>query len=192
MPRSRSALALPVCCLAIAVLLMATPGVLRADGAVESAPLRLSGSRVRISAPVLGDGKQVGTVVEVRADTLLFAADHQSTRALVPTASLTGLEVSQGMRSHIGKGAGLGFLAGAVAGGVVGYVSLHDPHSSDGDWGPVGAVVGGALGGVVGLGMGALIGSRSTERWDSQRLPIHVGFIPGGNAPGLSFELSLR
>jgi hypothetical protein len=183
---------MPRRCLAtIAVLLMATPGLLRAEGSSEPDPLHLAGARVRLSAPELGAGKQVGTVVEVHADTLLFAADRRSTRVLVPTASLTGLDVSMGVRSHVGKGAGLGFLAGAVAGGVAGYVSLHDPHSSDGDWGPVGAAVGAALGGVVGLGIGALVGSRSTERWNSQRLPIQVGLLPGGSAFGLSFEISL-
>ena len=84
--------------------------------AAEPDPLHLAGSRVRLLAPELGARKLAGAVVEIRADTLLFTADKQSTPTLVPTVSLTGLEVSRGMHSHVLAGAGLGFLAGAAVG----------------------------------------------------------------------------
>jgi drug/metabolite transporter (DMT)-like permease len=130
-------------------------------------------------------------VIEVHADTLLFAADHQSTRTLIPAASLTGVEVSQGMHSHVLAGAGLGFLGGAVAGGVIGYGLAHEQNSLDGDWGPVGAAVGAGIVGAVGAGVGALVGSRRTERWGALRLPINVGLLPSTDALGLSLAVTL-
>lgn len=169
--------------------------------AAEPDPLHLAGSRVRIQAPdkstaagrlLLGGRKQAGTVVEMRGDTLLFTADGQSTPALVPTESLTGLEVSRGMHSHVLAGAGLGFLAGALVGGVIGYASLHEgPPYSDGDYGGVGAVSGAAIGGGVGIGVGAIVGSRRTERWETLGLPISIGFLPSTDTIGLSLAFTI-
>jgi hypothetical protein len=161
--------------------------------AAEPGPPHLTGSRVRLLAPELGAQKQAGTVVEVRDDSLLFAADGQSTRTVVPTASLTELELSQGMHSHVLAGAGLGFLAGAVVGGVIGYALAHESDSGDdGDMGPLGAGVGAVIVGSVGIGVGALIGSKQTERWERQRLPISIGFLPSTNTIGLSVQVALR
>jgi hypothetical protein len=158
--------------------------------ATESDPLSLAGTRARLSAPPLGPRKQAGTVVEVRGDTLLFAADRQSERTLVPTASLTGLEVSRGMHSHVWKGVGIGFLAGALAGGVIGYSLAHTPPSDDGDYGPLGGAVGAVILGSVGIAAGAIIGSRQTERWEPLRLPVHLGLLPGTNAVGFLVQVA--
>jgi hypothetical protein len=124
--------------------------------AAESDPLHLTGSRVRLFVPDTSTAagrlssrglEQTGTVIEVRGDTLLFTADHQSTQTLVPITSLTRLEVSRGKRSHVLAGAGLGFLAGAVVGGVIGYPSAHHAAQTGDDLAylrvPVGVVLGG-------------------------------------------------
>ena len=161
--------------------------------AAETTPLHLTGSRARLMAPSLGTGKQAGTVVEMRADTLLFTPDHQSTPALVPVASVTSLEVSRGMHSHAWTGVRIGFLTGAFAGGVVGYTQTHEAHASDGDFGPVVGAAAAVLTGCVGAGVGALIGSKQhTERWERQRLPIHIGLLPSTGAIGLSVAFTIR
>jgi len=54
-------------------------------------------------------------------------------------------------------------------------------------------VAGGALaGGVVGLIVGAAIGSKKTERWDSLQLPIRIGILPRIDANRVSIQVSNR
>jgi len=133
-----------------------------------------------------GIEKQTGIVIEVRSDTLLFAPDKQSSRTLVPTTSLLGLEVSRGLHSHVLKGVGLGFLAGALVGGVIGASSSDDENRS------LRTVFEAAVWGGCGILVGAIVGSRETERWETLRLPIHVGILPSTDDIGLSVEISLR
>ena len=153
------------------LLFLAFLAVPHAGLAAEPDPLGLAGLRVRLQAPELGAWKQVGTVVEVRADTLLFTADHQSTPALVPTASLTGLEVSRGGRSHALAGAGYGFLAGVLVGALIGAGSSHGFGAG---YGSAYYIASGALiGAGVGIFAGAILGSSRTERWERLRLPLN-------------------
>jgi hypothetical protein len=165
--------------------------------AAESDPLHLTGSRVRLyvtdrstAAGRLSSMGQMrtGTVNEVRGDTLLFTADHQSTQTLVPTASLTGLEVSRRNGSHALAGAGLGFLAGVVAGGAIGLVSAHHAAKTGDDLAYLRVPAGAVLGGGVGIAVGAILGSTSAkERWEPLKLPISIGLLPSTHAIGLSF-----
>jgi hypothetical protein len=168
--------------------------------AIESDPLHLTGSRVRlyISDRSTAAGRlssrgqmQTGTVLEVRGDTLVFTAEHQSTPTLVPTASLMGLEVNRGKkRSHVVKGAGLGFLAGVLVGGVVGYASAVQAAQNGDDLAYLEVPAGMVVGGGVGIVVGAVIGTRRTgDRWEPQKLPISVGFLPGPHGIGLSVGL---
>ena len=184
----RMGLMLSVCVSCIAVFAGSSSGG-PTPASEFSDPLHLAGSRVRLSAPALGDRKQSGTVVEVRDDTLLFMADKRSVRTFVPTASLTSLEVSRGSRSHTLAGAGLGFLTGAVAGGVIGGTSGSTTNNEESGL----AVAFGALvGGGAGLVIGAIIGSRHTERWDALRLPIRIGVYPNTDSIRLSARVALR
>ena len=141
--------------------------------AAESDPLHLTGSRVRLfvsdrstaAGRLASRGQaQTGTVIEVRGDTLLFTADHQSTQTLIPATSLMGLEVSRGRRSHVLAGAGYGFLGGVLVGALVGAGSSHRDFGSG--YGSAYFIASGALiGGGVGIVAVAIIGSRRTERW---------------------------
>ena len=137
----------------------------------------------------LGIPKQTGTVIEVRSDTLVFAADKQSARTLIPAASVMGIEVSRGIHSHVLRGAGLGFLAGALVGGVIGASSLRPNDEYRG----LVTVFGAAVGGGSGIVLGAIIGSTRTERWEAlRRLPIDIGILPCTDDIGLSVEGTLR
>jgi len=176
----------------VSLLFLALLTIPQAGLTAETDPPGLSGSRVRLLAAPLGPRKLTGTLVEMRGDSVLFAADHQSVRTLIPTASLTGIEVSRGMHSHVWRGAGIGFLVGALAGGVVGYSLAHRPPSDDGDYGPLVGAVGAVIVGSVGIAVGAVVGTRQTERWERLPLPIHVGVLPGSGAVRLSVGLTIR
>jgi hypothetical protein len=137
--------------------------------------------------------KHTGTVIDVRVDTLLFTAENQSTPILVPTASLMGLEVSRGKRSHALAGAGLGFLAGVLVGGVVGYASAHHAAKTGDDLAYLRVPAGALLGGGVGIVVGAVVGAtRSGERWEALRLPIDIGLLPSADTFALSAKVTLR
>jgi len=176
----------------VSLLFLTLLAVPQAGFTAESGPSDLAGSRVRLSAPPLGPRKVAGTLVEAQGDTLLFAVDHQSARTRIPTASLTGLEVSRGMHSHVWRGVGIGFVVGALAGGVVGYSLAHRPPSDDGDYGPLVGAVGAVIVGSVGIGVGAIVGSRQTERWERLSIPIHLGVLPGRGAMELSVGFAIR
>ena len=89
--------------------------------------------------------------------------------------------------------AGLGFLAGALVRGVIGYVSLHsDPAYGAGHEGRLGAALGALIGGGVGLVIGAVVGSRQTESWEGLRLPISLGIRPGAGTVSCVASFMLR
>jgi len=147
----------------------------------DADPFGLAGKRVRLTSPEFR--KQAGTVVEVRSDTLLFTADHQSISALVHAGSLTALDVSHGRKSHVWAGVGIGLLVGVGCGAAI--AKATDTTNSE----ESGLVVlfGALAGGGAGLAVGAVAGSLThTERWDSLRLPIHMGFLPRTHALGLA------
>ena len=168
--------------------------------AAESDPLHLTGSRVRLyvtdrstAAGRLSSTGQMrtGTVNEIRGDTLLFTADYQSTQTLVPTTSLTGLEVRRRNGSHVVKGAGLGLLAGVVAGGAIGAISAHSAAKAGDDLAYLDVPIGAVLGGGIGIVVGAVVGATSArERWERLKLPITIGLLPSAHALRLSVALT--
>jgi hypothetical protein len=86
-------------------------------------------------------------------------------------------------------GAGLGFLAGAVVGGAVGYLLTQDDSELPG----IGAVLGAPIGGGVGIVVGGVVGAtRSGERWETLRLPIGVGLRPSADSFALFVKVPLR
>jgi hypothetical protein len=161
----------------LALLALPHPGLAQSD------PLGLAGKRVRLTSAELGTRRQVGTLVEVRTDTLLFKADGQSAPSFVRTGSLTGLEVSHGKRSHVLAGVGIGLVVGVGGGAAIANASTSTYDEERG----LAIVAGGVIGGLLGIVSGAVAGSLiRTERWDSLRLPIHIGLLPGAHALGVA------
>ena len=142
-----------------------------------------AGSRVRITAPVFGKKKEVGTVVSVMRDTLVIRQGAATTSRSLATLEITALEVSKGTYTRKAKGALWGLLIGAGAGAAIGYVSYKEPKCSDPSifgcnfsiLGPdskgSNAVFGAIAGGILGPIAGALWGMRRTDRW----VPATVG-----------------
>jgi hypothetical protein len=144
---------------------MSQPDVIRVD----------TGSRVRITAPVFGPKKQVGTVVSFTHDTLVFRQGASTSLHPVATSDITALEVSSGKHTNKAKGALWGLVIGAGSGAILGYAlykkptcdnqlfgcfDILGPSSRGGD-----AAFSAALGGILGLLAGTLFGTHATETW---------------------------
>ncbi len=109
----------------------------------------------------------IGEVVELAYDTLVILPEGNGSASTFYREDYRKIEVSQGKKSNIGKGAWIGAVGGVVAGAVVGALA------DCGTW-EQGACVGegalyGAVGGaILGVGAGALI---KTERWVEGEMP---------------------
>ena len=129
------------------------------------------GDRVRISSDEVSGEFMVR---EVRSDGLVLQSDSASAGLDLPTASLIGLEVSQGRESRL-RGVLTGGFAGAVLGGVFGLQCVQ-PHATC----PVGSSSVAVT--LMGAGLGALIGlvaSGGGEMWQEVRLPERLAVTPG-------------
>src|SRR2546428_2539870 len=99
------------------VVISLTVAPLATSASQEPPPLKL-GDRIRVTAPTLSLGPLVGTVVAFHADSLMVQRGTGTWR--LSLASLARLEMSQGLRSHAGLGAGIGLLVGAGVGAAIG------------------------------------------------------------------------
>jgi hypothetical protein len=141
------------------------------------------GERVRVTAPDLR--RQVGTVVAVRADTLVFQARGAERPVPLSIPDVSRLQVARGTQSPI-RGALIGSGVGALAGyGIAAALVAGEECDASDCLGPreiaaffawAGATVTGAIG-------GALIAA-NTERWVSVPLaslaPAGAVTRPGG------------
>jgi hypothetical protein len=116
------------------------------------------------------------SAVSVDASKVLWT-DQSGGRQSVPVDALQSLSYVSGPRGA-GDGFGLGFLSGAIAGGLLGFSSGDDPscgtevyfciHGSRGEKAVVGAVLLGLVGGIVGAIIGANEGHHRIVRFISQ------------------------
>ena len=132
-----------------------------------------AGSRVRILSPVTGDQQQVGTVRSATADTLFFLPKTGTSTIAISTPNLARMEISTGTHTRKWKGAGIGFVIGAVAGAALGaatykkqegFYVVPDTRSFD-------ATLGGVLLGTVGAVLGAVVGAQQVDTWVPVALP---------------------
>jgi hypothetical protein len=134
-----------------------------------------TGSRVRITAPVFGPKKQVGTVVSLTRDTLGLRQGANTASRLVATSDITALEVSRGSHTRKAKGALWGLLIGAGGGAILGYTMYQKPTCDNQGFGCItifgpdspgsNAVFSGVAGGILGLAVGTLVGMGAKETW---------------------------
>lgn len=165
--------------LPLVVLLAASPADTIAQGSLPLQP----GQRVRITAPELGLKRQKAVLDEHRGDRLLLTADSTSS---IPVASITGLEVHRGTRGHPWRGAGIGFLVGAIAGGAATYAWCANTYDCNPPIAWAAAGIFGAGGALLGAGIGALA---RTDKWEAVPVEhVHVTLIrrPGGLGVGAS------
>jgi hypothetical protein len=139
----------------------------------SQAPKRLEGQLLRADAD---------SIVLVRGE---YASD---TVAVARTAVKVFL-VSTGERSNTWRGMGLGFLGGAVVGGLIGVVTF-EPCVSDQFLGCMfapetpseAAALGGIVGGFGGFVIGTIVGvATKRHRWEPIGVPTSIGIAPAAN-----------
>ncbi|MGD2154679.1 MAG: hypothetical protein PVG79_15525 [Gemmatimonadales bacterium] len=181
----------------IFALLIASAGRAQA----QSGPELKQGTRVRVTAPVLGEAAVVGEVARLSGDTLVVARIGDGFHQAVTFTSLTQLEVSRG-----NPGAKVGFAVGAIVGviGAKAVVATLQDSGEDSCHGfecmegievevfneilvtclavGAGVVIGGLLGGAVGS-------SLSTERWEP--IPLQDLELTVTTEGGVGVALSL-
>ncbi len=98
--------------LCVAALLAAVPGMAAGDERIDGVGPVVVGSRVRLQAPSILEGRIEGLVLDADDDVLLVGSDH-GPPLRVPRDAVARLEVSTGRRGHALQGMAIG---GAVAG----------------------------------------------------------------------------
>jgi hypothetical protein len=130
----------------------------------------------------------VGKATMLKSDTLVFLREGAERPLSIPHSKIEQIEVSQGKKSNIGKGAWIGAVGGVVAGSVYGALLSCDPR---GACVAEGALIFGAGGAILGIAVGALI---KTERWKEGELrgppPVTLGIGQDGSVR-LAFSLRL-
>jgi hypothetical protein len=164
------------------------------------------GARVRVSAPATG--QVVGTLVRATDDTVRVALANGSSIAF-PSASLSRLELSAGVQHRGWKGAGIGLLAGAGVGSVIGLATYRRTQCDeplletfvcsfvDQTSRQVTVVADAAMVGTVGAIVGALVGHAARESWVRVPLPrdgVRMGLTTSmrGSRRELGVALTLR
>ena len=132
------------------------------------------GSRVRVTAPAIYEGRLVGHVIAFIPDTLLIE-QKLFTRWKVPEADIELIEVSLERKSRAGTGALIGAGTIAAAGVGTALVGCADSDCTLFFYAALGATL-------VGAGIGALIGSQiKVDRWEEVPLDrIRVSLTPSG------------
>jgi hypothetical protein len=138
-----------------------------------------SGARVRVTAPAAG--RIVGTLLSATGDSIRVELANGSSVAF-PVDGLSRLELSTGVQRRGWKGAGIGLLAGAGIGGVIGLATYRRTQCDeplletfvcsfvDQTSRQVTVIADAAMVGTVGAIVGALIGHVGRESW--VRVPL--------------------
>jgi hypothetical protein len=106
----------------------------------------------------------IGIEQSLSGDSLVLQSAAGMARFAIARSNITQIERwNQGQR-HMASGAVLGILAGAAIGGFTGYQS--GCGHCDGDWRPLGALLGVIVGGGSGLVAGTLIGAHRRGFWE--------------------------
>jgi hypothetical protein len=158
----------------ILILSFLVPAV-AGSGLAQTVPTIVPGARIRFALPP-GTPVVLGTAIEARQDTLLVRREESGDTVALPLSQLVRLDISGGTQTHALRGAGIGFLAGAIVGAIAGQSSDRKCSSSmeSSGWLTCGQNAGyGAIGlGVLGAGIGAIVGwVNPTERWQPVALP---------------------
>ena len=144
-----------------------------------------AGDKVRVTTE---EERVVGYWVSVGDNQLTLNSEARDSSLVLPLASLTKLEVSQGRKANTLKGLGIGFLAGAGTGALIGAAV---DCAAEFDLGQSFCVVlYGGIGAAVGLFVGGLAGAAIyTERWGTVPLDrIRVSLTPRGGGLEVSAE----
>lgn len=137
----------------------------------QSPPLA-AGMRVRVTSPRDDLKKHVGTVMELRHDSIVVTG--RLGPRTIALENIVALDVSLGRRTQIARSALLGFGGGALFGGILGVAAYEEPDfffSSATQMGAVSALVFGSIGLVAGGLVGAL---NRADHWDPRDFSVRA------------------
>jgi hypothetical protein len=156
---------------ATAFVLMVVPAPAKGQS-VDALSLQ-AGARARILAPAASSKYELITVASVRPDSLRYSLGPSLATKSLAWQQISEMEASIGRHTRIGRGAGIGFLVGAVGGAaLVAALSRTGPGKEGRQLRWVATVANGLLGGVAGGIVGAVVGSRQrTDDWVPVTLP---------------------
>jgi hypothetical protein len=162
------------------IALSAALAVATSAAAHGQEPLPSVGDRVRYRL-LAGDSRRTGFVTEIGEGWLTIAPGPERGAVRVNLSSLARLEVHRGRHRRAKEGALIGFVPGAVLGGLVGgYAKCEEQPFCN----PAGGIVLGAL--VLGgfsAGAGALVGlAFKSDRWEG--LPLGKARVSMAPEPG--------
>ncbi|MEP6690524.1 MAG: hypothetical protein ABJD07_05170 [Gemmatimonadaceae bacterium] len=172
----------------LAVVLVASPAISRAQDRVPVVPPVDSGTRVRVWTNldiVSGFIATRGTVLSRGRDTLVVAEDYNDTLPRrIALGAITRLDVSRGTiprRQGIISGARVGALAGIAASPLL---ALRDRHTGDGAGTLAGNFLKSALiTGAEGMLIGAFLGTALRHtKWERIYERIDFSLLPAGDA----------
>ncbi len=146
-----------------------------------------AGARVRVTSPRDDLKRHVGTIGDVRGDSIVVG--FRGSSRTIALANVTALEISTGRRRQVFRDAALGLGIGALTGAALGAVTYKEPDFFINS-AATAAAAGGILLGTVGLVAGGLVGlEHRTDRWEPVRLPGRATIAPtrsGGISLGFS------
>jgi len=173
---------------AILASLLVLPGEAQSQESPAKNPLMV-GTRVRILAPTVVQGRIEGMVLEVDEQSVVVSNDDRAPLKVARRA-ITQLEVSRGRHRQALKGMLIGAAIGAavlaVSPGCYAGCSFNSSSGSDRAQGSALGLLGGALWGV---GIGALV---KADRWSVvplEQVRVSVGPTRGR---GIALSLSVR
>ena len=157
---------------------------------------RLEGARMRVTAPDCGMNTQTTTLQALRGDTLLFPGrPTESSNPIVPVkcpvGSVTRVEMRQGRKSNVARGALIGLIPGVVGGAFAGaHVARMEETRCPETF--KGAVIGAGIMGALTAGLGAIVGALiKTDRWEEVPLDrLRVGFAPQRDRVSLGLRIA--
>lgn len=141
----------------------------------EPAPAIAVGSRVRVQAPSISGERLEGIVVKLEENAFVLNDRDRGRFVKIPVESITTLELWKAQRSKAAKGLGFGLLIGAGAGAVIGILGAQ---GTDMPYGSAVLIFGGVFG-LAGGGIGALVGSMTTEKRWVEIPREQIRFVPG-------------
>lgn len=137
------------------------------------------GDRVKLDAPTINSHRLVGNVTELSPSAVVLMTKYSA--YVIPYASIEKLAISTGKRSRIGKGILWGALIGGTMGmsiGAVSYKKTCDSNCWFEGFDKIEAVAEGfVIGSVSGLVIGAIIGTKKRDRWES--IPVRLTMASG-------------
>jgi hypothetical protein len=158
--------------LATALVLIVVPAAAKGQSVGIDALSLHGGVRARILAPTTDSKYTFITVISTSTDSLRYSMEPSIDTKSLAWQQISKMEVTTGSHSHVGRGAGIGFLVGLIGGAALGAQASKGSGREADQLRGVAAVVNGLLGGALGGFVGGVIGSRQrTEDWVPVTLP---------------------